>query len=280
MTSLSFQDLYEKIITSTRPLTRLVNCGSSCYFDCLLSIIVGCPDDDLLKRLLLSPIVESDKNSKEWAISFRMAIARCILTSVFVGNTTCDHWNIRDLLALKNQNFQRGISNDPTEVLTYLTESCKDLLRQVYVSGEGKIKNTRQFAQLYPSQSVWNQERWPFCLSHWLNHFKFRITYREPSLIVDAKDKAYTSFQFEEEFGHFTYCLVGVIQRVHSTHYISKFLTRDLIWVEYDDASPWMYRKTNNSHEEIFKIIDNEGNGTVMLFYIADHLLKAKFKQL
>lgn len=249
-TKLTFSDVRKFILGSQRPLAKLVNCGASCYLDSVLSIVVGAPNNFILDCLF-----QSELKDDKWSIQVRMSVANCVASSTLMkGFSYCDLSNIRDVISQKYPMFARNVCNDPAEFLHCLADACPKMQFKVQVPNGNEEKH------------VWNEENWPFCLSSWLNHNRFRALYDHDLLIVDAKDKGYADFNFIESFPHCKYHLIGVIQR-RGIHYFSIFVTRDFLWVEYDDARPGLYRPIQPTKETLCMTIDVHGNGSVLYFY-------------
>lgn len=244
--------LFQKIVNTKRPLMKLINCGSSCYLDSLLALIVGIPTTSIIDEILLSEESQESQESNKWVHYFKMALANCVAHAVFgKGTTTCDRFKLRQLMAYKNKDFSIGNCCDPTDVVQLLSDHFPLMKKDVYVQGN----------------KSWKRESWAYCLSSWLAFDQFRSSYNHSILLIDAKDKGYSKFEFTESFDCGDYRLLGVIQRVQSTHYISVFVTRDIKWVRYDDSDPNLYRFIEPSHENIFVALDKYGNGTTLLCY-------------
>lgn len=240
--------LFQKIVDTKRPLMKLINCGSSCYLDSLLALIVGIPTTSVLDEILLS---ENDQRD-QWVYYFKMALANCVAQAVFGrGTTTCDKFKLRQLLAYQNKDFVVGNCCDPTDVIQLLSDHFPQMKKDVYVQGS----------------KSWKLEKWPYCLSSWLRSETFRSHYNHSILLIDTKDKGFSNFSFTESFGCGDYRLLGVIQRVQSTHYVSVFVTRDLKWVRFDDSDPNLYRFVEPSYRNIFVPLDENGNGSTLLCY-------------
>lgn len=240
--------LFQKIVDTKRPLLKLINCGSSCYFDSLLALIVGIPTTSILDEILLSENEQRD----QWVHYFKLALANCISHSVFGrGTTTCDKFKLRELMAYLNKDFAIGNCCDPTDVIQTLSEKFPKMKKDVFVL----------------NNKSWKREKWPYCLSQWLTMKQFRATFNHSVLLVDTKDRGNSSFNFTEEFACGDYRLLGVIQRVNGTHYISIFVTRDLRWVRYDDSDPNLYRFVEPTYDALFVPLDQDGNGTTLLCY-------------
>lgn len=269
--------LFQKIVDSKRPLMKLINCGSSCYLDSLLALIVGVPSSVFLDEILMRNVSDVDDLSDSSRVSgvngksgksgmsnadetreigqlrryLRMALANCIAHAVLGrGTTTCDKFKIRDLLSLKNKDFRSGNMCDPTDVIELLSDIFPQLKKDVFVFSD-----------------KWKREKWSYCLSRWMKYPRFRSTYNHSILIVDTKDYGNYQFMFTESFKCGDYRLLGVIQRVNSNHYISIFVTRDFKWVYYDDSSLNLYRFIEPEEDVVFIPLDRYGNGTTLLIY-------------
>lgn len=247
--------------TPKRILLHLVNSGSSCYLDSLFVVLFCGPTFYFSKRLLL---LDRSSNDNEWKNFFIQQLTK-LISDALTKQSMCDHYNLRDLLSLKNNNFAKGISNCPSELLQTIAENLST------------IDNDLMFNVQVPQTNVWKMEKWPYCLSRWMNFSRFRSSYNYPVLIINATDMAYDQWKFNERFAIGVYKLYAAIIRVDGNHYISIFATKDLVWLEYDDTYPGLYKRLSNSlptKDQIFRPLSNQSlNGTIMLFYVLENFI-------
>lgn len=262
-------DFFKWMKEQDSPLIKLVNCGSSCYFDSLIVMFFCGPTSYVYKKIIEHVTNNQnnesvDENQRKWEQSFCELLVKCVFYST-QQMAMIDQFHLRKLIHFRQTSFRPFDTNSPAELLHCLADLYPTLKHSVQVQQNDK----------------WESQNWPFCLSNWMNFSRFRSSYDSPILIIDCEDSnssaegCYKDWKFTEKLSNNNYRCYGSVQRVCSGHYVSVFASKNLVWYYYDDSRPGLYFKfkTLPKHSDVFKPLDNQLNGSVLLFYVRDDWL-------